>query len=204
MVEKNNAQMSKIMLNIDLLTFFLDDYNKYVYGRDLERKSNYSQRTIVNKLNFLSEQQILIYKKEGQLKKYSLNFKNPLIINFLQIAQEIKTLEFLKKNFEISDFFNKIKIIINNPILVFGSYSRGEEGKDSDLDILIIGKYDEKLIEQEKKRYPFKIHIINFTKKEFEKGIKNKENFHMELLKNNMLIQDNNYFIKFFLGEING
>jgi predicted nucleotidyltransferase len=69
-----------------------------------------------------------------------------------------------------------LKKIINKNILsiiLFGSYARGEETKNSDIDLLIITdkKVDTKKMEDKLKEINLKISSLIFTKEEFKKKI---------------------------------
>ena len=78
--------------------------------------------------------------------------------------------------------------------MIFGSYAKGYNKKDSDLDILILDnkKYN---LNKIKTKYNLKVQLLQLTKQQFKKGLKNKENFPQEVLYNHIIIQNYEFFV---------
>jgi predicted nucleotidyltransferase len=85
---------------------------------------------------------------------------------------------------------------------IFGSYARGEENAQSDIDLMIVGnvdieKIDERMAELEKK-VGRSINYLTFDSREFSRKRKKKDGFIMEVLKGKkiMLVGDEKHLEK--------
>jgi predicted nucleotidyltransferase len=116
------------------LEFFLfnasNDYNINEVAEQLEISTSTAKRYCDSFL----EENVLILKRVGNQKRFSLN--NPLVY-----VKQLKTV------FSLIDFREKgiEKIVTANvhAMVIYGSFASGEYLGDSDLDLLIIGKRDE-------------------------------------------------------------
>lgn len=188
--EKKNAQMSRILLNsTEIFGIYTSDYKIKFHGRGISKLLNENQRTISNKLSYLEKLNLLKSDAKGTIKEYYINFENPIVYDLLIIAEENKSMQFLMSDFRYLDLFGKIRRITDSSIIVFGSYARKDYSKESDLDILLLGRYDKEKVEETLKLYPVKIHLMNMSSKEFERGLLKKENFMLEILKNHIIIK---------------
>ena len=102
--------MNKKILNEEILSFFLQNGNKQIHGREIARKLKANQKTVQNKLNKLVKNKILEKKIEGKNHSYGINKDNPLLNYYLQQTELNKTISFLNKHFEIKLMINEIKI----------------------------------------------------------------------------------------------
>lgn len=189
--------MSNILFNENLnliIVLFISNKNQYLHGREISKILNKPQKTIHNNLNLLVNENVLEKSIAGKNINYKLNLLAPNLDEIL-LSVEIFKLNKLKEDFEISQILNDLKNLIDVPILLFGSYSKGYQNKDSDLDILILSdkKRDIRKIQS---KYIIKINPIYISMEEFENSLTNKNEFSREVLKNHILIKDFEYFIK--------
>jgi len=124
---------------------------------------------------------------------------NNLVEIKLKPSQEIysienkRTKEFLEKNKSLKLIQNDI-IKINYPffiVLIFGSYAKKENTKNSDIDICIISDNQEKTKELVSKLgiLSLPLEIQEFNIKEFESMLDKKENnLAKEIIKNNIIL----------------
>ncbi|MBL7160084.1 MAG: nucleotidyltransferase domain-containing protein [Candidatus Aenigmarchaeota archaeon] len=113
---------------LKILNLFLENQKKEFYQSEIARKTRFSRTTIIKWVKTLEKKQMIIKIKKG-MTYYKLNKENPLI----------KQLKIMKT---ISQLQEALKILKDEPIEIylFGSCARGEDEKESDIDILIIGK----------------------------------------------------------------
>lgn len=78
--------------------------------------------------------------------------------------EHLRTIEFYKNNLVIKEISEKINPLIKGSAIIFGSYAKKIQKKDSDLDILIIGKCNEKEIEKICKMYNIEISLKIYPK----------------------------------------
>lgn len=91
---------------------------------------NYALRDLVNA-------GFIFRTKRGRIYFYTLNHKNPIV----------KQLKVTKTILHIEKFLQKIEKI-SSKIILFGSSSRGENMPDSDIDLFIISRDKDRIIEK--------------------------------------------------------
>lgn len=126
------------------------------------RKINY--KSAYNAVKLLEQEGIITLKVLGNNSKCSFNRK----FNERVFAVEYeRRQELLLKNANFKVMYKDLKKINQDFILIlFGSYAKGTQHKNSDIDLMLISE-DEKLVEQELNLLPLNIHLIPLTKKEF-------------------------------------
>ncbi len=177
----------------DVMKAFLGNYSLEVYGRGLVKKVKISQKNIALTLEELEKAGILSSKTRGNARHYSLNKNNPLIRKYIILAEIENSLEFLKKHPKISQILSKIDS--NQIICIFGSYSKGIETNDSDLDLLIVGQFDETRIKSIGEDYNLKISIKKCSETEFISSLKAKSPLLKEILENHVIISGYEEFV---------
>ena len=84
---------------------------------------------------------------------------------------------------------------IQGMVLIFGSYAKGIQKEDSDLDLFIVGKFDEAKIKDIGKKYRIDINIKSYPMKIFEKEIDD-DVLLKEIAGNHILIKDAKGFVR--------
>jgi predicted nucleotidyltransferase len=137
-----------------VLGVFFDNPTKRFYVREIARITELNPNTILNICSIL--------EKDGLLKRE----KKKHIVEFYAIADEkFKRLKRIN-NFSIVSKSGLIEFLnsIFSPeaVSLIGSYSRGEDIKDSDIDIVVISKKDYSAMNLKKfeKVLNRKIHVI--------------------------------------------
>ena len=182
-----------MLLNTKIIEEFLGDYTVNLTGRFIAKNKKLNQKTVANYLLFLEKEGILKSKIQGKNKNYSLNLENKEITkNFILATEHLRTMEFYKKHLIIKEVCTKIIPNIKGSALIFGSYAKGIQKKDSDLDILIIGKCNEEQIEKIGKAYNLEINLKIYPK--IEKDI-----LITEAIKNHIFIRDQESIVGGFI-----
>jgi len=183
----------------EILKFFSEDYNREIYGRELINKVKISQKNIALTLKELENKGILKSKKKGNLKFYSLNLKNPQLKSYLITSEIYNKESFLINHKKLAHIFNSDDRVVG----VFGSYSKNKQKKYSDVDIFIVGKKGEDYLKKGK-IYDLNISVKFFTKNEFKKLLKEKNNLIKEIIENHVLIFNVEGFINFVWRDFYG
>lgn len=134
---------------------------------------------------------LLIIKNIGKSKTIKLNVKNPIIKAYLTISSEQEKKEYLQENPIIKKICSEIKT--NEVVLLFGSYAKKTNTEKSDIDLLIINKYDNKKFSFSKHEllYRIKINPIFITKKELRLMLKaEEENIGKQALNNHIILNN--------------
>ena len=106
--------------------------------KEILERVDYSYERINSALKSLKEKKIVMEEQKGRTLVYSLDLDNLYseIIGFGSYMLE-KGIGFIKKQREI---YQAIKEVVSNPyvegLILFGSYSKGTETKNSDVDII--------------------------------------------------------------------
>ena len=148
--------------NIDkILSIFFDNPNTNYHLRELSRKLNISIPTIISATDKLEKEKLIIKKKERVValvyaNRENIDFLRKKRLYNLQKVYDSGIVEFLSKE------YSHPKLII-----LFGSYSRGEDIENSDIDIAIVSnnKLNLDLEKYEKSlNKDINIHEINLNK----------------------------------------
>lgn len=176
-------------LKLSILEEFLRDYSIQLTGSEIAKKKNLNQKSVSNTLNELESINILKSKLQGRNKLFNLNLKNKnQVTTFLSAIEHMKTFEFFKNHPKISEISSKILKHSKGIVAIFGSYAKHTEKKDSDLDLLVIGKANRKEIEKTGLLYNLEINIIEYPKIKSDHLI-------TEVIKNHIILNNAQEFI---------
>ena len=121
---------SKIRAEIFRLLFGTSD--EALYMRDIERRSGFAIGTIQGELKKLSNLDLVRKKRDGNRTYYRANKDHPLYNDIHNLVLKTTGLVDVLRN--ALDKQKKIKIAF-----VFGSFAKGEEAADSDIDLMVVG-----------------------------------------------------------------
>ena len=147
--------------------------------KEIRSRSKLSYEPVYRTLKHLEEKNLVNLKKIGRTLVYSLEFKKDLVkMAFILYANERKII-FSEKHLVLSKKLSEIQEETIDFLSVFGSYAKGNETKNSDIDVICVDS-NKNTIENKLKalRYEtnFEFTPVVISKKEFSK-IK-KENLH--------------------------
>jgi len=134
---------------IKILNFFFEEDNE-VSQTKIRNKIKIAKATLIKWLNYLEKNNLIQARTEGVSKLYKLK-KESVILKQFKILKNIIELQELKN----------LKINYNIKIFLYGSKARGEDNKDSDIDLLFIGNIKRQEIIEE----------INKIRKKLDKKI---------------------------------
>ena len=193
-----NSKMSNITQKwIDLLIPFSDDYSSKRSAIQISKKTKISQQTASRCLNKLAKLNLINYEKEGKNKLFYFDFKNPKTKTILNLIENQKTLQFQLKIKEASIIINEFLNFCES-LIVFGSYASGKFSKNSDLDIVILGKCNKEKIKKIKQKQIIDINEQYISYKEFFQKLKTKNPLSLEIMKNHILFGDVSKIVDIF------
>lgn len=157
--------MVKKITKYEIISLFLNDYGKSYYLRELALILKKPHQTIKPYVEELVKAGILIKNKRKNITEYSLNNKNKKTDEYLFISEKEKLIEKLQEETILNILYEKLSINFeDNGFIIFGSASE-QVKKDSDIDLLVVGKKDiSKTIKEFQEVYNKKIHKIQITK----------------------------------------
>ena len=171
-----------------ILKAFVESPDTEYYIRQLAGLHHISVGTLHRELTGLSSSGILKARKIGNIKLFSLNKENPLYEEIKNIIY--KTEGVIKLLKDAIPGIRGIKVAF-----IYGSFAKGDERQDSDVDIFLIGdNIDEdeliRVISNIEKKMFKEINYTRYTESEYKKEKKNKNPFILEV------IRDKKIFIK--------
>jgi len=171
----------------------LDKNKNGVHIRELSRIVKTSYNNIIRNIKILESKNIIRKEKEANLIRIKLK-NNPLTIAYLKQVHTENFLELPKKiSISIIEFINELEI---RPLitLIFGSYSKKNFTKESDIDIFLVFQKTENQISIENTakrismRTNLKINPIYVNYFDFEKNMLNKEHIFSNEIRNNIIL----------------
>ena len=124
----------KVNYNYEILLFLL---KRDMHGREIAKELKTSLTRVQAILTELRKINVLDYKIEGKNHIYFIK-KNLMSKSFILNAENYKLAKIINKHPELEPIFQDvIKKSKSSLILLFGSYAKNTEKKDSDIDIYI-------------------------------------------------------------------
>lgn len=202
--------MDTIIPNIELheleiISLYLTDYKRKLHVREIARLLKATQhRTTAVTLQKLEKKKIMISEKIGKNKIYSLNIQNINTKEYIICAESVQKMKLLEKHFflkklltDLFPFFEANVTIV--PIILFGSYAKGKETKESDIDIILFKGHNEKMlaakIKEFAKQYHKVIQIQQTTREQFEAGMREKDPLVVEIVNHHIILNSSQFFI---------
>ncbi|MFH1522079.1 MAG: nucleotidyltransferase domain-containing protein [archaeon] len=179
---------------LQVLALFTNDFSREYYIREVKKLLKISPRTAQLILEDLENKGIVESKTRGKIKTYKIKISE-FTKRYFVFVEQYKTIAFLEKNLMIKEIVKKITPNIKGIGIIFGSYAKGIEKKESDLDIFVAGNYDEEEIKRVSKNLGIEISVKCYPIKTFEKNI-NKDILLKEILKNHIVFVDVEQFIQ--------
>lgn len=179
---------------LQVLSLFTNDFNKEYYIREVERLLKISPRTAQLILEDLEDKGIIESKTKGKIKTFKLN-PSEFTKRYLVFVEQYKAIAFLEEKLLIKEIIEKITPHIKGIGIIFGSYVKGLEKDDSDLDIFIAGSYKKEEIKKVSKTFGIDISIKCYPIRTFEKNIA-KDILLKEVLKNHVVFLNAERFIQ--------
>lgn len=183
--------------SLQILSLFTNEFNREYYIRETGKLLRISPRTAQLILESLENKGIIESKTKGKIKTYRLKVSE-FTKRCLTLTEEYKTIAFLENNLILKEVIEKITPNIKGIGIIFGSYAKGIEKKESDLDVFIAGTYDKEEIKRTSRNLGIEISVKCYPLETFEKNI-NKDILLKEILKNHIVFVNAEQFIQMVL-----
>jgi len=183
MYQKGNKEL-------EIISLFRGNYKKRFYLREISKIANMPLKTCQNTLSKLEESKILKSNVEGKNKYFALNLENIKTKLYLQHAEIYQTDKFIEKHKLIKTFLKSTNTAAT--IIIFGSFAKSLENKNSDLDMLIVSNKAEALSNH---LLPSKLHKIKMSEKNFLKAINQQENLIKEIEENHIILNNHSFYV---------
>lgn len=155
----------------NIIEYFIKEPNREFYVRELAKIAKKSPTTISKYLNNLKKEKLLTSGKKFNHLLFKANTENPAFKEF-KIGHNLKAI----RDSGLIEYLNNI---FNNPktILLFGSFRKGEDIPNSDIDIMILTPIKKEIdCSKFEKILGHKIQLFLNSREDIERmKIKNKE-----------------------------
>jgi predicted nucleotidyltransferase len=159
---------------VKILTLFLMNPDTELFIREISRIIDENINAVRRELSNLENIGLLKSKNKGNMKYYTIN-------KDFSIYPELKSI--ILKTEGVSKVIKNDLINLGNIELAFiyGSFASGEDTRDSDLDIFLVGNINEDQLIKElsklEETLSREINYVLFSKEELDKRIKEKDPF---------------------------
>ena len=184
---------------IKILVCFFPNLNSLT-SMEIETKSGLSHETTFRILKGLVEKKYLIEKKIGKTNVYQLVKDRDMIYQVFVSYMTKRKLDFKEKNLllykRLYEFLNEL-----NPegsLIIFGSYAKGTETKNSDVDLLCItNKKDvQKIVQIFRTKYNINIQPVVIKISDFKNIKKDNTPFWIDLIEHGIVLDGLDIYFK--------
>ncbi|NOQ55920.1 MAG: ArsR family transcriptional regulator [Nanohaloarchaea archaeon] len=174
-----------------ILQAFLSDYSTKMYVREIAKTIGLNRQTVSETLKMMEKERLLNSKISGRQKTYSLNYRNQLTkLKIINVENTMRMNTITKRT--ISTLMNYLDT--TSTIILFGSYAKCTERKDSDIDLLIISDKISNL-ERFEKETGKTIQAIYMKPEEFIDGFFRKDPLISEIVNNHICLKNTETFV---------
>lgn len=181
---------------VKLLAPFTGDYSAKLSVSELSRRAKIPQQSASRYLNSLARLNLIDYKREGKNKMFYFDLKKPATKIIFSLAENQKALTFQLT--PAAAIINEILEFCES-LVVFGSYASGKNLRESDLDIVVLGKHNREKIKKIKPKQVVEINEHYISYREFRKKIKEKNPLALEIMHSHILFGNVSRLIDIFL-----
>lgn len=183
-----------------MLELYRNDYSKLLHVRQISREIDVDVKATQLQLKKLEKLNVLSSTFKGKNKEYSLNLGNTITPYFIILAEIFRTMTYLLKNFEIKKLVQE-ENDMDGIVILFGSFARGEENKDSDVDLLQVvtnrrSKRSEGVSKRMEETIGRNISLKVTTKVEFMQGLRSGDPLIREVASNHIVLRGTEDFCK--------
>ncbi|MEM0118759.1 MAG: nucleotidyltransferase domain-containing protein [Conexivisphaerales archaeon] len=133
-MEKPNINQTTLRI----LGLYLNDYSKALHVRQISREIGIDVKSVLIQLQKLEKMNILTSTMQGRNREYRLNLANSIALYYIIMAENFVSIRYLLENFLIKKVAKEMSRLLYDPILLFGSFAKGQATEDSDIDLFII------------------------------------------------------------------
>jgi predicted nucleotidyltransferase len=171
--------------NHQILAFFFLNPKRRLYLKEIADILEIDNGNLSRYLNSLSQEGVLKTETEGRQKYFSLNTSYPLLKELKKIIAPSVKPEYL-----LANVLAQIEGL--ESAYIFGSYVSGDFNKNSDIDLLLVGRHD--LIDVRERLLPIQrslgreINIVDYSPQEYREKLTKKDEFLARVLQGEKIV----------------
>lgn len=166
---------------VKILELLILNADSEFYLRETAKRVGISPAYVKRELENLQELNLVLQRKRGNMILFKINKNSPIFEELKSIFLKTESLgDFLKGNLQ--------KLGEIKHALIYGSFARGVESKESDIDLLIIGSAKEeellKTLRRVERKIGREVNYIIWSEKEFKERVNKKHHLLIDIIKN--------------------
>lgn len=165
----------------EIFRIYYTNPNKEYYLRELERTLGIPVSMIQRELRNLEKAGVFVHRKQGNLMYYYLNKNYPLFDEFKSIISKTIGVRGLIK--ETLKRLGGFKVAF-----LYGSFAKNEEKAESDIDLFLVGRVDERRLVMEinrlEKILKREINYTIYSSVELRRKLKKRDAFIIDVMEN--------------------
>lgn len=179
--------------HLEVLSLFTKGYDGEFYIREVCRLVSVSHGTAWNVLQSLEDLGVADSVLKGRIRVFRLK-KSPAAQNYLLLAESYKRLRFSGKYPFADEILYRITPWFQGPLALFGSHSSGEAQKDSDIDLLATGVFNEDEVRTVSKKFGIKTNVKKYESALFMQSAQG-DYLVREMYKNHIFLKCPEFFV---------
>ena len=160
---------------------------------EISKELHSPHATVRQYLNSFEKKGVVFKQIKGRMTMYKLQVLNPLIINYLSVIEKEKLTNLAEKDLVLKEIVHFLYANTSGKVIIFGS-SVNNTTKADDIDVIIAGEIDSKVVKEFEKKFGVKFHIILL-----EDLTEVSETLKEEIINKHLIIQDCEEVIKWML-----
>ncbi len=176
---------------LKILGLYRNDYKRTLHLRQISREAEVDVKAIQLQLKKLEKMNILSGITKGRNKEFSLNLSNSTVKYYMILAETFASINYLEKKFIIKKIVSEIGNQIEGTIILFGSFAKGEETEESDVDLFVLTKkrLDENAFAETGNLVGREISLKCTNKKRFLKGLEDGDPLIREVVSDHIILK---------------
>lgn len=179
---ENMIQLYQKITQLKVLSLFLENPHSSYYLRESARMLNMDPMTVKRALDLLVKDDFLIRTEEKNRTLYKANVENPAL-RHIKISYN---LSWLREKNTVDFILKQMKSV--SSIVLFGSFAKGENDKESDVDILTISLSKNKPTSKLAQHLRKDVNLVNFTPAQWSNQAKNNKAFYLDVITDGVLL----------------
>ncbi len=164
--------------------------------KEIQERCGYSYERVHNTLKKLEKEKIIKSERKGKTLLFKADYNNLYLKLAFYYYMAERLVDFSNKYPIIYKALKEVGVSSTRVILIFGSYSRGNETKNSDIDLMVVAesKTTEKEINNLKMKYGLKVSPAIIKKREFPKIKKENKELWLDLMNHALVFNGQELF----------
>jgi predicted nucleotidyltransferase len=176
-----------------VLSLFTRGYNREYYIREITTLLPLSHGTAQKVLTSFEKKAVLESSLKGKIRVFRIRH-TPLAREYLTLSELYKKIRFMEEKPYVSEVMARISPYFSGLAVIFGSYAKGTETSDSDLDLFLAGTCDRKEVARIAAQYSVDVNLQVYPREVFERDLSS-DPLLREVLDSHISWMDTEYFV---------